>query len=260
MVLPAAAAAAGLFQSGHAGNEGRPVARRPRPSRRDGGRRRDGPLSHVGHRRGAAGSDHLPRHTFDVCAGSGVPDLRQQGRGAAADSKRHRLWMAGARRRVAALSVHQLRIRHHPHLLHRRSHLGRHDFRHDPHRGRDRSDAPLCRLVVAGHVPSIPAVRAVHRQARAHAPDRPALHDDGRHFWSGARRVGIIRDHFRGVRQLHGAHRRWTIVHGFRHGVDRAHRRRAGQSVGRQLQPVRHHLGECGRQRDGRWPDLDSAR
>ena len=80
-------------------------------------------------------------------------------------------------------------------------------------------DAPLRRPVAARHLDPVPAVRAVHRQARADAPPRPALHDDGGHLRPGARRLGVVRDHLRGVRQLHGADRRRSAVHGLRHGA-----------------------------------------
>jgi TRAP-type uncharacterized transport system fused permease subunit len=56
----------------------------------------------------------------------------------------------------------------------------------------------------------------------------------------------------------------WSVghraaVHGLRAVADRAHRRRAGQGGGGQLQPVRHHLGQRGRQRHGRRADHHPA-
>ena len=44
-------------------------------------------------------------------------------------------------------------------------------------------------------------------------------------------------------------------VHGLRAGAHRPHRRRPGQGVGGQLEPVRHHLGQRGGQRHGRRAD-----
>ena len=88
------------------------------------------------------------------------------------------------RSRVGAdpLSLHQLRIRRQPHLLHRRSDAARHDHGHDHDGDRAGGDAPCHRLGAAASPPSCSWSTGCYRPARADAADRPALHDDRGHL------------------------------------------------------------------------------
>src|SRR5918996_996895 len=111
--------------------------------------------------------------------------------------------------------------------------------------------------VTHGH--RLSCVSALLHQRQAAGADGAALSLDRGHIRLNARRLRELRDAVRAVRRLHGEERCGKALHGFRSLAHRPYRRRAGQSVDRELEPFRYGVGKRGGERDGGRADDDPA-
>ena len=150
-----------------------------------------------------ARGDHLSRHAPAVRADPGLPPLP-------AAARALRAWRgarpapAGARLRLRAAHLSQLRIFHQPHHLHRRPDRRGQVLRGGRGGDRARSNAAGDRAGVAAHRDRVPRLCGVLHSRRAPGPDGAIVSFHRGHLRLDARRVGELRHAVRAVRRIHG--------------------------------------------------------